>query len=186
MRTLIISILFLTIGNFVYSQSIEIDEPEFAGNIVYVNDTIGQGKKLEQQTASSKASANAASYIPGARLFAGKSTYKSVVNGCCSPVVIDHKTNIRFIVKMVDNSYDPTTIINIFELKREKNKRTVELASSNTWGTTKSGDIEFVAFNGTKYGGSSYLIEIPYIESGEYAITLSDRRDFFNLFQISE
>lgn len=186
MRTIFFTTFSLLFVNCVIAQTINIKEPEFAGNIVYVNDTIGNGVRLEQQTASSKTSANAAAYIPGARLVAGKATSKNVVNGCCSPIQIEQKTNVRFIVKVKDNSFDPTTIINIFKLKVEKEKRTVELASSNTWGTTKAGEIEFVTFYGTKYGESSYLIEIPNLESGEYAMTLADRRDFFNLFQIKE
>lgn len=183
---LLISTLISFASSILAQDNIKITEPEFAGNIVYVNDSIGKGLRLEQQTASTKSSANAAAYIPGARMVAGKATSKNVINGCCSPVQIDQKTNVRFIVKVKDNTIDPTTIINIFKLKQEKNKRTVELASTNTWGTTKSGEIEFISFYGTKYGESSYLIEIPALESGEYAMTLADRRDFFNLFQIKE
>ena len=184
MKTFLFSFgLFFCITNL-NAQSIKIKEPEFAGNIVYVNDSIGNGLRLEQQASSMKTSANAAAYIPVANLFAGKATTKSVIKGCCSAVQITEKSNIRFIIKVTNNTVDPTTVVNVFKLKQKKDTRTVELASASSFGSVKSGDIDFISFVGTKYGESSYLIEIPNLEVGEYAITLAERRDFFNMFGI--
>ena len=89
MRTIFFTTFFLLFVNCVIAQTINIKEPEFAGNIVYVNDTIGNGIRLEQQTASSKTSANAAAYIPGARLVAGKATSKMLLTA----VVLQYKFN---------------------------------------------------------------------------------------------
>ncbi|MDR2916259.1 MAG: hypothetical protein LBV74_15780 [Tannerella sp.] len=175
--------LFFSIET-VFSQDVKIAEPEFIGVVLYVNDTIGTGVKLEQQTAFVTTKSNAASYVPFARVVAGKAKSKNAVNGSSSPVKIDKREKIRFIIKAANNSTDPTTIINIFKLTREKDQRTIELASAGTFGGVKTGDIEYIPFNGKKYGNSSYLIEIDAMEQGEYAITLAERRDLFHLFCI--
>ena len=184
MKKLLLISLSLFIVVLSKAQMIKVNEPEFSGNIVYVNDTIGEGIKLEQQTASMTTKVNGATYIPGVNLFAGKATSRNVVKGCCSPVVINNSKKVYFIIKMSDNSVDPTTIINIFKLVSKKESRTVELASSRVLGGTKSGDISYVSFSGKKYGQSSYLIEVDSFEPGQYAITLPERRDIFSMFEI--
>jgi hypothetical protein len=166
------------------AQSIKIIEPEFSGIMVYVNDTIGSGVRLEQQAGSIKTKANGASYIPLVGLAAGKAKSKNVINGCCSPVKIDRNTKVQFIIKVKDNTIDPTTLINIFKLTVEKDTRIVELASASLVGGSKAGNITFIPFNAKKYGTSSYLIEVDYFESGEYAMTLPERRDLFNMFSV--
>jgi len=179
----LIIFLSLTIGS-AFSQEIKITEPEFIGNILFVNDTIGVGVKLEQQVCSLSSKSNAASYVPFVGLAAGKSKTMSVVNGSSSPVKIEKKEKIQFIVKVANNSVDPSTIINIFKLTSEKDKRTLELASAKVIGGSKAGDIQFIPFQGKKYGESSYLIEISSLEQGEYAMTLAERRDLFHMFCI--
>lgn len=166
------------------NAQVKISEPEYSGNIVYVNDSVGSGIKLEQQTASVITKANGASYVPVVGLFAGKATSKYVVQGSSSPIKIDKKTNLKFIVKVSDNSVDPSTVIYVFKLNPEKGIRTIEIASANMVGDSKSGDIKYLTFKSKKYGQSSYLIELDNIESGEYAITLASRRDIFNMFSI--
>lgn len=166
------------------NAQIKVAEPEFSGNIIFVNDSAGSGIKLEQQTASVSAKANGAAYVPVVGFFAGKSTVKNFVQGASSPIQIDKNPKVHFIVKVSDNAVDPITVINIFRLNTEKDKRTVELASAKIVSGAKTGDIKFLTFSGTKYGQSSYLIEIDNIESGEYAITLATRRDIFNMFGV--
>ncbi len=177
---IIVSCLF---ANTINAQSTNIAEPEFSGNIVYVNGTNGSGIKLEQQTTSVNTRANGAAYVPIYGVFAGKATSKNVVEGSCSPVQIEKKPKMSFIVRVSDNSVDPVTVINIFKLKSEKDTRTLEVASAKI-GSSKSAGIKYLAFNGTKYGQSSYLVEIDNIDPGEYAITLANRRDIFNMFGV--
>ena len=177
------TIIFLTIFNFTNAQ-IKIAEPEFSGNVVYVNDTIGSGVKLEQKVSSVSSKVNGASFVPVVGLFAGKATSKNIVQGATSPIQIVKKPKTQFIVKVSDNSVDPISIINIFKLTSEKDFRSIELATSKIVGGSKSGEIKFLEFNGKKYGQSSYLIEIENLEAGEYALTLSSRRDIFHLFGI--
>lgn len=181
---LILTVLLFT--NIGYSQSIKVNEPEFGGIVVYVNDTIGSGIRLEQQTASIKTTANAATYIPFADVVAGKAKTKNVVKGNASKVVIFEKNKVKFIVSVKDNSVDPSTNINIFKLVSEKDTRTLELASATIVGGTQSGEIAYIPFSAKKYGKNSYIITIDKMEEGEYAITLSDRRDLFNMFAIKQ
>lgn len=162
------------------AQNIKIDEPEFSGNAVYVNDTIGSGIILEKQTCFIKSQGNASLYITGI----GKVKSTSQVNGGSSNVRINQRTNLKFIVKAKDNSSDPISIINVFKLQPKGEKRVVEVASAGTFSGAKANDIDYVQFIGKKYGLSSYLIEISNIEPGEYAITLPERRDIFCLFGI--
>jgi hypothetical protein len=168
----------------VLNAQTKIEEPEFSGNVVYVNDSIGSGIRLETQTASIKTNANGMAYVPVIGIFAGKATSKNAIQGVASSVQIDKRIKVQFIVKVSDNSIDPVTVINVFKLKVEKNKRTIDLASASALGSSKSGDIAYLTFQGKKYGKSSYLLTIDTIEPGEYAITLANRRDIFNLFGV--
>lgn len=176
-RIFFLTFLFLGLMIFANAQTIKINEPEFTGSIVYVNDTIGSGIPLEKQVYSIKAKAI---YFVGI----GKATSFGVIKGKKSPVRIQKKENLQFIIKLTDNSIDPATIINIFKLTEKKDTRIVELASLTTFEGTKSNDIPYLPFVGKKYGNSSYLIEISSIETGEYAITLPTRQDLFYMFGV--
>ena len=179
-----ISFLITLQTNLTWGQNIKIVEPEFSGVIVYANDTIGEGIRLEDQAATTRTKSNAAAYLPYANLVAGKTKVKNIVNGCCSNVIIKKHTDIQFIVKVKDNSIDPTTLINIFKLTPEEDKRTCELSSATIIGGTKTGEINYIKFKAVKYGTSSYLLTIKELEPGEYTMTLPERREFFHLFAI--
>lgn len=181
----ILTVIIISISSL-FAQEIKINEPEFTGTIIYVNDTVGDGMKLEKQTTSTSTKANAAAYVPLVGLAAGKAKSKNVVNGSTSPVKINKKENVKFIIKVASNSADPSTILNVFRLTPEKDKRTLEVASARTIGGSKSGNIEFLPFNGKKYGVSSYLIEFDKMEPGEYAMTLAENRMLFHMFCIPE
>lgn len=176
---LICSFLFL---NELHAQRFKITEPEFSGNMVYVNDTIGEGISLEKQTCSTKTQGSASLYITGI----GKVKSSSLVKGYQSDIRINQHSKLNFIIKVTDNSIDPITLINIFKLEQKKNYRLVELGASGTFSGVTSNDIKFLKFKGKKYGTSSYIIEIDSIEPGEYAITLAERRDLFNMFGINQ
>jgi hypothetical protein len=183
MKNVYLTIVLFLSANSITAQTIKVAEPEFSGNIVYVNESTGAGIKLEKQTASRTTKANGAAFVPVVGLFAGKATSKNVIQGSSSPVQIGKQPKISFIVKVSDNSIDPTTEIHIFKLNSEKETRTVELGTAKV-GSAKAGGIKYLDFNGSKYGQSSYLIEVENIETGEYAITLSKTRNIFNMFGI--
>jgi hypothetical protein len=79
-------------------KSIRITEPEFSGTAVFVNDTIGSGVLLEQQTATM-----------GKVKLRSKETSLEV-NSCCSAVFAD-TINSQFIVRVSDNSIKPDDVI---------------------------------------------------------------------------
>ncbi len=45
-------------------------------------------------------------------------------------------------------------------------------------------DIDFIPFQASKYGQSSYLLQVDDLLPGEYAITLDGSRDVFNMFGV--
>jgi hypothetical protein len=155
---LIVAFLIFTISqaNCQKEKTIRITEPEFSGTAVFVNDTIGSGVLLEQQTAT---------------LEEGILTLKYEVKVCCSTVFAD-TTNSQFIVRVSDNSINPYDVLSIVKTKIENNKR--------TWKFSKPETIEFKA---TKYGINSYLITVPKFTIGQYAICFKNSNSV-NLFAV--
>lgn len=167
----------------VYAQNIKVLEPEYSGDIVFINDSIGSGIPLEKKTTNIEIKTSALTWIPIVGLFVGKSTSSKVVKGCCSNVIIPKKKNIQLIIKVDDYSQNPQSYIKIFSLIKKENCRQNVLYVSKTFGGAKEETTNYIEYTAQKYGISSYLIEIPNIESGEYAINLYKSIDF-NLFQI--
>jgi hypothetical protein len=157
-KLLVLSFLILTISqaNCQKEKTIIITEPEFSGTAVFVNDTVGNGVLLEQQTAT---------------LEEGILTLKYEVKGCCSTVFAD-TTNSQFIVRVSDNSINPFDVISIVKAKIENSKR--------TWNYSKHETIEFKA---KKYGTNSYIITIPKFTIGQYAICFKNSNSV-NLFAV--
>ena len=158
-RNLLILSLFLfsiTQANCQKFKNIRIIEPEFSGTSVFVNDSIGSGVLLEQQTATMEE---------------GIVTLKYAVKVCCSTVFAD-TINSEFIVRVSDNSINPYDVLSIVKTKIENNKR--------TWKFSKPETIEFKA---KKYGINSYLITVPKFTIGQYAICFKNSNSV-NLFGV--
>lgn len=183
MKKYLLTICPIFISITVFSQNIKVVEPEFAGVIIHVNDSIGSGIRLEQQSSYVKAKTSGAAYVPGASIFA-KTKTKRYVKNCCSNILIPKNDKVNFIVKLKDNSYDPTTVIKLFKLVSDKETRSIELGSVSMAQGSKSNDINYITFNAKKYGVSSYLITIDKLDEGEYAFTLPESDDVFYLFGI--
>jgi hypothetical protein len=151
------SLLILTFLLFSIAQAncqkvknIRITEPEFSGTAVFVNDTIGNGILLEQQTAAM-----------GKVKLRSKETSLEV-NYCCSIVFAD-TINSQFIVRVSDNSINPYDVISIIKLNIENTKRTWKISNPET-----------VEFKAKKYGTSSYIISAPKLAIGQYGIYFKD------------
>jgi hypothetical protein len=142
---LILSFLLFSVS-MLNGQTIKVKEPEFSGTAIFVNDTIGDGVLLEQQTA-----------ILGKVKLRSKETSLEV-NSCCSTVFAD-SINSQFIVRVSDNSIKPDDEISVVKMNIENSKR--------SWKFSKPETIEFKA---TKYGTSSYLITVPKLPIGQYGI----------------
>lgn len=145
---LILTILLFstTNANCQKEKKIRISEPDFSGTTVFVNDTIGKGILLEQQTAT----------MGNVKLRSKETSLE--VNSCCSTVFAD-TINSEFIVRVSDNSINPFEVISIVKMKIENAKR--------TWKFTKPEEVEFKA---KKYGANSYLITVPKLLVGQYGI----------------
>lgn len=152
---LVILLFSITKANCQKVKNIRINEPEFSMTAIFVNDTIGKGILLEQQTATME----------------GMVTLKYAVKNCCSTVFAD-TINSEFIVRVSDNSINPFDVISIVKTKIENNKR--------TWKFSKPETVEFKA---KKYGTSSYLIAVPKFTLGQYAICFKNSNSV-NLFGV--
>ena len=142
---LILSFLLFSVS-LLNGQTIKVKEPEFSGTAIFVNDTIGDGILLEQQTATM-----------GKVKLRSKETSLEV-NSCCSTVFAD-SINSQFIVRVSDNSIKPDDVISVVKMNIENSKR--------SWKFSKPETVEFKA---TKYGTSSYLITVPKLPIGQYGI----------------
>jgi len=99
---LILSFLLFSVS-LLNGQTIKVKEPEFSGTAIFVNDTIGDGVLLEQQTA-----------ILGKVKLRSKETSLEV-NSCCSTVFAD-SINSQFIVRVSDNSIKPDDVISVVKI----------------------------------------------------------------------
>jgi len=167
-----------------FTQTIKIKEPEFLNNVVYVNDTIGDGILLKKQIPTYKNNANAASYIPYVGLFAGKATIRlrflSHDNGSYT---FKNKNN-KFIIKCFNNTIDPTTIIKIIKLEPEGEKYlSIVIATGSVFGGGESKNPNTIEYKATKYGDSSYLIELENLDYGNYSFKLIMSNEYI-LFNI--
>jgi hypothetical protein len=142
---LILSFLLFSVS-LLNGQTIKVKEPDFSGTAIFVNDTIGDGILLEQQTATM-----------GKVKLRSKETSLEV-NSCCSTVFAD-SINSQFIVRVSDNSIKPDDVISVVKMNIENSKR--------SWKFSKPETVEFKA---TKYGTSSYLITVPKLPIGQYGI----------------
>jgi hypothetical protein len=173
--------LLMIISFLTASGQITIPEPEYTGNIIYIDN--GQAKPLEKQKASGKAKAGVSLYIVGV----GKVKGTNNVTGVRSPIRTIQRDSLSFIVRVTDNSVDPFQLINIFKLEQNSNKniRFIEVSNTGTFSGASVGDIAFIPFEAKKYGEKSYLIRIQkQLVPGEYAITIEGSRDLFNMFGV--
>ncbi|NOU18469.1 MAG: hypothetical protein HOO91_13010 [Bacteroidales bacterium] len=184
MKIIIKTLLLVFATNVALGQTIRIKEPEFANNGIYVNDTIGDGIPLEKQKYTISTKSNAALYIPFANLAAGKTKTKLVFQGKESTTKISSKEKIHFIIKMTDNSNDPTSLIEVFKLTQEKNLRTSIMAEAKVIGGAETKNLETFTYSAKKYGQSSYLIELNNLPVGQYGIHMSTSVEYL-LFEIN-
>jgi hypothetical protein len=160
------------------TQQSEINEPEWIGQAVYLNN--GETLELESQKAYLKANASASMFIVGV----GKVKSKWMVKGNKSNFRIKSNNNIKFIVNAGSNGLNPKSVITIVKLLTDKkNKRYYIGSSSGTFTGSKSGDLDLVTFKAKKYGKTSYEVTIPNVGDGEYVMIINGSMDW-NLFGI--
>jgi hypothetical protein len=163
-----------SIAQTVTSKGVDItvEEPEFIGNAIYVKNN--QAVELEKQKVSVTVKASASLYLTGL----GSVKQKIIINEPASPVRIEEDRNLKFIVKVSDNKYDPFEIIEIYRLKKNAKNRSLLTAETGSFSGSKAGDVVRISYKAVKYGTSSFLVTIPELMMGEYAvnITLKDNQ----------
>ncbi|MBK5213583.1 MAG: hypothetical protein JJE55_07995 [Flavobacteriaceae bacterium] len=184
MKNLILFSIFLSVfAQFASAQVINIPEPEFIGQIVYVNDE-NIPQDLEMQTATYRQGASAGRMITGV----GKVKGMVVVKGNHSPMEIKKTDVIHFVYNNGDNSIVPTKVAQLLRFTPEKKTREyMYINASNVTGQTTAGELNLISYKGKKYGENSYLIEVSNLDVGEYAFFLGEKesRDAY-LFSVIE
>jgi hypothetical protein len=169
MRKIILFIVALFAFNLQSLFAQEIPEPEFIGETLLIksdNSVIS----LDKSTSQGRTVASTGLMLTGF----GKVRNQIQIDGCCSSVKINKNDDIKFIIRNVDNLTDPMSIISIFKFEIKKKFRRAELSATNSFGSSKSNNLEYLSFSGKKYGDSSYLIKLDDKEVGEYGIIISN------------
>lgn len=164
MRKILLFAAMSFCGMRVYSQTVI--EPDFIGECLLLKpdqSTVLLEKHMTQTRSSGV-------IVTGF----GSLKSKLQIDGCCSANKIKASDDIQFIVRAVDNSTDPMAIVKIFEFDSSKKFRRAELASVNSFGTTKTNKLHYLNFSGKKYGQNSYIITLKDKPPGEYGITVTN------------
>lgn len=84
--------------------------------------------------------------------------------------------NIRIIIRGVDNSSDPLSIIKVIKFDAKKKKRSTVLSEDNSGTLMKSRTNvkNQMMFDGKKHGSSSYMISLDALQKGEYGVIISN------------
>lgn len=160
--------LFYVISFISYAQA-EVKEPDFIGES-FILQSDNSPLKLEKETVQIKTRAGASVYIVGI----GKVKSKIQIDGCCSNSRIGTKNDLNIVVRAVDNETDPLSIVHIFKFDSKRKKRLAELASAGTFSGGSNNNLEYVKFEGAKYGESSYNLSVSSIEPGEYGVIVTN------------
>lgn len=162
-------IIFLSLFLAFSLNAQNVEEPDFVGECIVVkgdNSTV----LLEKSTSQIKTAVGASVFIVGI----GSAKSKIVIDGCCSNNKFKTSDDFKIIVKAVDNNTDPMAIVKVFRFESTKKNRKAEIASVNTFGTSKSNNLIYLPFTAKKYGKSSYIITLKEKPVGEFGITVSN------------
>lgn len=161
---MVLAVLF---SNGMFAQ--DAVEPDFVGECFYVN-ADGSNMKLEKSRTVARTKANAGIFIVGM----GKVRNEIHLETPHATTRISG-SNIKLIVKAVDNLSDPMSIVRIFKFEQKKDYRKAVVSEVGTFSGAKGNDMDYVDFDAKKYGESSYYLEITKtLEPGEYGIIVTN------------
>lgn len=161
MKKLLYSLIIILFPLTSFSQEVEIKEPQYLGNICFINSDFSL-TELEKQRMGSESRANAATYVPVAGAVAGRGKSSNTVDKAQSPIRIKKANEYTFIAKVNDNRIDPFDLFNIFKLESNNRRdfRTIEVARTSRFGGTRAMQIDYIPFSAKKHGESSFIITI--------------------------
>ena len=166
-----------------FNLKAQIKEPNFVGE-AYLLTTDSTVKQLDKEIANFKE--HLSFKVNGIAL-------SIFVEGKCAQAKIK-SSDIKLIIKAIDNNSDPLSIIKIFKFDIKKNKRTSILSvdRSGSLLASRTYSKNQIKFEGKKYGISSYLISLTDLKTGEYGIIVSnpnnqdEKRKIISCFSITK
>lgn len=157
----------------------QIYEPEFTYECgILLNDTSLIICEKQQGKITGKASASM--YLTGI----GKVKARYQIPGSSSPIKIKKSDKVVLICKSVTNTIDPNQVINVYQFESKTKYRQVLTGVVGTFTGAEFGANKFT-FKASKYGQSSYKIEIDNLPCGEYGVTILNPM-LFSCFAIEE
>ena len=170
MKQFVILSFLLMFGLFASAQQFE---PEWTGEVAVLKidgDTISI--PTEKTIPQIKTSASAGRLLVGI----GNVRRKAVIKNGRSTTQIQPSDMITLVVKCKDNDTDPTTFNQVVKFEEKKKERKTELANVNWLGNVSEGNMEYISFNGKRYGQSSYILTFTDPE-GEYGVRVLNPND---------
>ena len=157
-------LLALIVCSLSIAQEITAPEPDFEGEIVFVNSD-NEHQELEMLTTSTKTGQSVGRMVSGI----GKVKARLIAKGKTSTTKIKKSDDLYFIYNHGDNSVLPSKIAQLIEFTpRKKHREYLISSSSNVSGQADTGVVNAIKFKGTKYGEGSYLIKLSDLAPGEY------------------
>lgn len=157
------------------------NEPEFANTIVALTKDHGV-ISLERQKAQVKTGGNASLLLVGV----GTAKMVGFVKGDSSDVKLAKSDTLTFIARLKDNSANPNDVITFakFQVNSKKHIRYIEIAKSGVLSQAEQGKVDYIKFEGQRYGNSSYLVKVFNLPEGEYMMTLQESRETAHMFSV--
>ena len=177
----IVLVLSLFVGAFAFSQEVTVAEPEFEGQIFYVNNN--EPMDLEENMYYAKKGQSVGRMVSGI----GKVKLRLVVKGNSSPAKINKQDKIYFVCNYNgSNKTLPSKIIECLKFTpRKKTREYLIGSSSNVSGQTTGGQLVLEKFKAKKYGESSYLIEFKNLDIGEYGFSIGGKESGKQVYMFS-
>jgi hypothetical protein len=157
--------------------SFNIPEPDYVGTILLLDESGKVLESLENQKVATRSNLSASTFIVGI----GTAKTRQYVKGKSSPLRIK-KGKVLLLAKTISNQVNPNEVIGIFKLDQGRNERSIIVTNANSFGISKSNNIDYLPFKAYPYKETSFLIELNIDQAGEYAVTLDGSN--FNLFGI--
>jgi len=142
-------------------------EPEFIGevNVIY-KDSV---KPLDKEYMSTPSKADAGLVLFGL----GSVNTEIIVPRRGAKTRVPIKTELHLIARAADNLSDPMSVIRIFQFEVYHSSRKALIATADVFGSTNN-KFSSLSFRASKYGKSSYDIDITSLPVGEYGVIVSN------------
>ncbi|MBK8329465.1 MAG: hypothetical protein IPL09_08335 [Bacteroidetes bacterium] len=168
MKFLGILIVILTIQIKSYSQKVNVNEPEWTNEILFVNLEENKTEELERQEYFTNAKVGAGAQITGI----GSAKTRIKVNGGLSTSRFKPSDGkLYFLYRTENNTQNPKDLVHLYAFETEGKFRTIITGKANSTNVT-AGKLSSLNYKAEKYKSSSYLIIIENLPQGQYGFSL--------------